>query len=75
MTNIRHFLAFVLLLGAATLNAQNTNPASVEMADGFRSSGKIYVVIAVVLIILTGLLVYVISLDRKISRIEKEQKK
>ena len=42
-----------------------------EMADTMRSNGKIYVVVVVVLIILIGLITYVISLDRKISKLEK----
>ena len=46
--------------------------ATVEMADGMRQSGKIYVVIAVILTILAGLIIYIIRLDRKISRFEKE---
>jgi hypothetical protein len=46
----------------------------VEMADSFRANGKIYVVIAVALIILLGLLFYVSRLDRKISKYEKEVK-
>jgi hypothetical protein len=55
--------------------AQDSSGASkVEMADRFRADGKIYVVIAVVLIILAGLIVYVSRLDRKISRLEKEAK-
>jgi hypothetical protein len=43
----------------------------VEMADGLRANGKIYVVIVVVVTILLGLFAYVIRLDRKISRLEK----
>jgi hypothetical protein len=46
--------------------AQETQPA--EMADAMRSNGKIYVVIAVILTILAGLLFYVARLDRKISK-------
>ena len=46
---------------------------SPEMADVMRSNGKIYVVVTVCLIILFGLLVYLVSLDRKISRIEKQK--
>jgi len=46
----------------------------VEMADRLRADGKIYVVVAVVVIILLGLFLYVIRLDRKISRLEKESK-
>ena len=45
---------------------------SVEMADGLRSSGKIYVVVGIVLIVLIGLVLYLVTLDRKISRIERE---
>jgi CcmD family protein len=46
----------------------------VEMADRFRADGKIYVVIAVLIVILLGLILYVVRLDRKISRLEKETK-
>jgi len=49
-----------------------TPNSPVEMADGMRQSGKIYVVIAVILTILAGLIFYIIRLDRKISRMEKE---
>lgn len=47
----------------------------IEMADQLRASGKIYVVVAVVVIILLGLILYVVRLDRKISRLEKEGKR
>ena len=43
----------------------------VEMADSMRSNGKIYVVVAVCLTILIGLFIYVLLLDKKISRFEK----
>jgi uncharacterized membrane protein len=44
----------------------------VEMADRFRADGKIYVVVAVVLLILLGMLAYAFTIDRKLSRLEKE---
>ena len=47
-------------------------PATTPMADLMRSEGRIYVVIAVMLTILGGLLLYLVRLDRKISRLEKE---
>jgi CcmD family protein len=75
MTKIRSLLAMLLLFCAAGLSAQNTSAGNVEMADGFTSSGKIYVVVTVVLIILAGLLLYVISLDRKLTKLEKEIEK
>lgn len=46
----------------------------VEMADKLRADGKIYVVVAVVVVILLGIFVYVARLDRKISTLEKERK-
>jgi len=46
--------------------------SKVEMADKFRSDGKIYVVIAVLVTILLGLFLYVIRLDRKINKLEKD---
>jgi len=47
----------------------------VEMADAFREDGKIYVVVAVVLVILLGLLLYVFLVDRKVTRLENEVNK
>jgi hypothetical protein len=44
----------------------------VQMADLMRSNGRIYVVIAVMLTILVGILLYMVRLDRKISRLEKD---
>ncbi len=43
----------------------------VEMADGMRSNGKIYIVVLVCLTILVGLFLYLFTLDRKISKLEK----
>ena len=63
--------AFTLMMLMATLNlfAQGNN---VEMADALRSDGKIYVVVAVILIILIGLLVYLFALDRRLKMLEKK---
>jgi len=43
----------------------------VTMADTMRSEGKINVVIAVMLTILLGIVLYLIRLERKISKLEK----
>ena len=45
----------------------------VEMADIMKSNGKIYVVIAVMLTILAGIILYLVRLDRKISKLEKNK--
>ena len=44
----------------------------IEMADALRSEGKIYVVVAILLVIFAGLIGYLFLLDRKITRIEKK---
>jgi len=63
-------LAFLLLgyIGAFAQQAQD-----VEMADALRSSGKIYVVIATIIIIFVGLAIYLFSIDRRLKKIEKEK--
>jgi hypothetical protein len=47
-------------------------PNDVEMADTMRSNGKIYVVVAVCLTILVGLFLYMVSVDRRLRKLEKE---
>ncbi len=48
------------------------NAQPIEMADTMRSEGKIYVVVAILLVIFAGLISYLVLLDRKITRIEKK---
>ena len=42
-----------------------------EMADTFRAEGKIYVVVAIVLIVLAGLIFYLFLMDKKVKKLEK----
>ncbi|HJW16555.1 MAG TPA: hypothetical protein VJ499_05530 [Flavisolibacter sp.] len=51
-----------------TLLAQDSS--SVPMADELRRNGKIYVVVAVILTIFIGIILYLVRLDRKISKLE-----
>lgn len=62
------FILFSGLFFSMRVNAQ----INVEMADVMRSNGKIYTVVAVCLTILIGLFIYVFTIDRKVSRLEKE---
>jgi CcmD family protein len=69
---MKKFLTLILLLVSfLTTYAQQSN--TVEMADTFRSSGKIYVVIATIVIIFIGLAIYLFSIDRRLKKIEKEK--
>jgi hypothetical protein len=58
-------IIFLFLCGAA--QAQ-------EQADFLRSMGKMYVVVAVIVLVFFGLVIYLIRLDRKVSGIENEMK-
>jgi hypothetical protein len=64
-------LLVTVLLSTALAYAQDDE--KVDMADTMRSNGRIYVVVAVVVLILLGLILYLIRLDRKITRIEREK--
>jgi CcmD family protein len=66
----RFLILFCLALcNIAAFAQQATN---VDMADTFRSSGKIYVVIATISIIFIGLALYLFAIDRRLKKIEKE---
>jgi len=65
------FLIFLIFLSVQTFS-QVSN--SVEMATGLRSSGKIYVVVAVISVIFIGLLAYLFSIDKRLKKIESQTK-
>ncbi len=67
-------LLLCLYLLPAMLVAQDADPEKQYTAFDMRHNGKIYVVVTVILIILTGLIVYLIRIDRKITKLEKENK-
>ena len=72
---LRLFCAIIMLISGFITAAQtndSTSQKKPEMADVMRSNGKIYVVVTVVIIILTGLIVYVARLDAKIGKLEKK---
>ena len=64
---------FAFLFVSVSAFAQETG--KVEMADELYQSGKIYVVVTVLSVIFAGIVIYLILLDRKISKLEKEIKK
>lgn len=62
----------IISLAAFLLASLSGFSQEVEMADTMRSEGKIYVVVAIVVAILGGLLAYVFTLDRKATRLERK---
>ncbi len=68
MNKLVKFLLAYPLMALAAIQAQAQDA---EMADAMRSDGKIYVVVAIILVILLGLIGYLVSIDRKVSGLEK----
>lgn len=62
-------LFIITLISSITVFAQDNG---VDMADKLRSSGKIYVVVAVMLLLFTAFILYLFSIDRRLKKIEKE---
>lgn len=67
---LRKLIAACLLI---FISFASTAQDKAEMADVMRSNGKIYVVVAVLVVILLGLFLYLVSLERKIKRLEKQK--
>ena len=61
------FVLSGLVLGQATDNERKYT------AFDMRSNGKIYVVVAVMLIIMLGLILYVVRIDRRITKLESKE--
>jgi CcmD family protein len=70
---MKNFFFFFLIL-FLNLHAFAQAP-EVEMADAMRANGKIYVVVGIVMIVLVGFITYLVLVDRKIAKLEKEIKK
>lgn len=76
---MKKFLTIALLLFSLSALAQEKIPVSeadysnnsIEMADKMRADGKIYVLVGIITIIFIGITVYVVSTDRRISKLEK----
>lgn len=76
---MKKLLTIALLVFSLSALAQDKIPVTesdysnntVDMADVMRSNGKIYIVVGIIVIIFAGITVYLISTDRKISKLEK----
>lgn len=73
---LRLFFSVAGILMVCFVQAQDSlnNNEKPQMADAMRSNGKIYVVVAVLLVILAGLFLYLFQTDRKLSRLEQKNK-
>jgi CcmD family protein len=73
MIKMKKNILAVLIALVATINKALAQ--QVEMAEGLRSSGKIYVVVGVICIIFIGIVAYLINLDNKLKKLKNEVEK
>ncbi len=72
MRQLRYILFTLLTFVASTpLLAQMREQP--EMADLMRSNGKIYVVVVIAALVFIGITIYLINLDRRLRKLEKEE--
>lgn len=69
MKKLLSLISFLFI--SANLLAQDNVAGEPEMADKLYADGRIYVVVAVVATIFAGIIVYLINLDRRLSKLEK----
>jgi CcmD family protein len=66
-------IAALLVLSLLNLAVMAQDNATIKAnEDVMRSNGKLYVVVAVIVTIVSGIFLYLLNLDRKISRLEKQ---
>ena len=68
---MKHHIKYLAGLLLFFCHAAIAQPEKVEMADVMRSEGKIYVVVAIILVVLAGLIAYLFLLDKKLGKMEK----
>jgi hypothetical protein len=72
MIRSKHISALLFLLAGSTMLYAQDPKGKSGFDTLMRSNGRIYVVVAVLTCMLLGLLIYLIRLDRKMSKLEKE---
>ncbi len=65
-------ITLLFVSGLPILAAAQQTSNGVTMAGMMRSNGKIYVVVAVLVIIFIGILLFLISLEKHLKRLEKK---
>ena len=77
MNKLKGFIGSIIFSFSALLATAQDKAGGItkseEPTDFMRGSGKIYVVVAVIVIILAGLFLYLYNLDKKITAIEKRE--
>ena len=70
---MKKLLSFIYLM-LVTLSFAKAE-SNVQMADGLYSSGKIYVVVGCLVIIVVGVFAYLFNLDKRLKKVENNFEK
>lgn len=69
---MKYYKLFTLTIFLFIQQVSFAQANNVTMADEMRSNGKIYVVVAVLVTILIGILAYLINTELKLNKLEQE---
>lgn len=69
---MKYYKLFILTIFLFVQQVSYAQASDVAMADEMRSNGKIYVVVAVLVTILIGILAYLINTELKLNKLEQE---
>jgi hypothetical protein len=72
MNNLKKIILFFVFACIQVIAKAQSVATDANSTDLMRSNGRIFLVMTIVVFIVAGLLVYVYSLDRKISKLEKK---
>lgn len=67
-------LKFAAILAVMTCSILPLRAAGTESLDFLRSTGKIYAVVAVIVIIFIGIVIFLFRLDNKLTKLENQIK-
>jgi len=71
MSKLKRIAFSILLCFIQSIVFAQTDSTINGSTDFMRSNGKIYVVVAVVIVIVLGIFIYLLNLDKKITKLEK----
>jgi len=72
MSKLKRIAFVIALCIMQSIVFAQTDSTTNEPTDFMRSNGKIFVVVAVVVVIVLGIFIYLMNLDKKISKLEKK---
>ncbi len=71
MNKLKYFLLFTLLSLICAFYPASAQPA---MDSALQQNGKIYVVVAVLVVIFIGIILFLLGMERKISKLERRSR-